>query len=147
MKWVTIGIPLFLLFIIFLLKPWGMVLSDFELLIVTVGFPVIGSVILMAIYRKRVLAIPILFYIIAFYFSYSFQRWAWNDETMFWYWVGAILGCVFAIGSIIFLVLKWNEIFLTFGKITALLLVFGIVYNLGIILWIVFVVYAGHVGM
>lgn len=146
MKWVTIGIPLFLFFIILLLKPWGMVKSDFELLIVTVGLPVIVSVILMATYQKRVLAIPILFYIIAFYFSYCFQSWAWSI-TMFWYWVGAILGCVFAIGSIIILVLKWNKIFLAFGKITALFLVFGIVYNVGIILWILFVVVAGHSGM
>ncbi|PEF43863.1 hypothetical protein CON22_24925 [Bacillus cereus] len=154
MKWRFIVVFIFFLFIIFLFHPWGIGPSGLRvfkfrtliMLLIPLAFPIV-SVLAIVFYQKMVLAIPCLFYIIAFFFGFNFQIWASKVETMFWYWTGAVFACLFAIVSIIFIEIYRIRGFTFLNKIIVQMIhIIGLVSNIGIILWVTFIIIAWQSG-
>jgi hypothetical protein len=156
MKWRLIVVTWFFLIIISfisIIRPWGIDSGISQIwtlpaLILPFAFPIL-SVLAIAAYRKIVLVIPFLFNIMAFFFCYNFQSWGtWKTETMFWYWTGAILACLFAIVSIISIKIYRKRILTFLDEIAAgTIYTLGLISNLGVILLVAFVILAGQSGM
>lgn len=87
----------------------------------------------------------LIFAIIGVVFGSVFQSMAYwdNQKTMLWYWIGAILGYIFSILAIYFLIsLKSKSIKTT--NIDFAFILISILLILGNILWITFVIIAWH---
>ncbi|MCO7128026.1 hypothetical protein NIE88_19985 [Sporolactobacillus shoreicorticis] len=89
--------------------------------------------------------------IAACFFGYEFQEMAyWTRDSMFWYWVGAVLSYLFSAAAIIFIIIDIATK-RTLGKIERV--IDGVVMGGGMlvailtILWTTFVIIAGQSEM
>lgn len=87
---------------------------------------------------------------VACLFGYNFQSMDYNSNSMFWYWVGAVLSYLFSVAAILFIIIdiatKRN-----LGKIEhvidGLVMGGGILVTILNILWTTFVIIAWQSGM
>ncbi|MCZ4248768.1 MULTISPECIES: hypothetical protein [Bacillus amyloliquefaciens group] len=84
---------------------------------------------------------------IGFIFSIYMQSMAyWSNDSMLWYWIGAILSYIFAAGSAITLILNKNKDSVLSISCLILMIV-TVMLILVTVFWTAFIIIAGQSGM